>query len=56
MVVQWVWRRQMAKLLAAFEALDADQVAQFWPDDIVVEFPLGTPMAGEWRGRAEAAD
>jgi ketosteroid isomerase-like protein len=54
MFVQWVWRRQMAKSLAAFEAMDANRVAQFWPEDIVVEFPWGTPMAGEWRGKQEA--
>lgn len=54
MFVQWLARRQMAKFLAAFEALDADRLAQFWPDDVIVTFQPGTPMAGEWHGRAEA--
>ncbi len=54
MFVQWVAHRQMAKVLGAFEALDADQVAQFWPDDVILTFPAGTPMAGEWHGQAEA--
>ena len=53
MLADWVWRRQVAKVHAAFEALDADRLVQFWPDDVVIEFQPGTPMAGEWRGQAE---
>lgn len=56
MFVQWLWHRLMAKPLGAFEALDAEGFAASWPEDIVVEFPPGTPMAGEWHGKAQATE
>lgn len=56
MFVQWFWRKRMAKVAEAFEARDADRLAALWPDDFVLEFPPGTPMAGEWRGRSAATE
>lgn len=53
MIAELVAQRQIAKLFAAFEARDVDRLVRFWAEDIVIEFPEGTPMAGEWRGRAE---
>ena len=53
MFAEMLWRKQMAKALEAFEALDAERLVAYWPEDHILEFPAGTPMAGEWRGRAE---
>lgn len=53
MIAEMVMRKQQGKFLAALEAMDAERVGRLFPEDAVVEFPAGTPMAGEWRGRAE---
>ena len=53
MIAELVARRRMDAFLRAFERKDFETMARRWADDVVVTFPPGLPMSGEWRGRQE---
>lgn len=51
MLAELIAKRRMTKLFEAFEDKDIEGLLSFWDDDVVLEFPAGLPMAGEWHGR-----